>query len=221
MKKTDMQLKLDVEHELLWDPKVNAAHVGVTVEDGSVTLMGSVDTYPEKWAAEDATKRVAGVRTIAQDLKVKILATHRRSDTELASAVKNALTWDVSVPDSVTAKIENGWVSLQGTATWNDERKSAERSVRYLAGVIGVTNGISLAPQVSSSKVKEEIQSALQRHAKADANSIHVAASGGKVTLTGTASTWQAIDDAASAAWAAPGVTEVVENVKMAMSFSN
>lgn len=218
MQKTDMQLKLDVEHELLWDPKVNAAHIGVTVEQGAVTLLGSVDTYPEKWAAEDATKRVSGVRTIAQDLKVKILATHKRTDSEIAGAVQNALKWDVSVPASVTAKVENGWVTLEGMAKWNYERDSAERSVRYLAGVVGVTNGVSLSTQVSSSKVKEEIQSALARHAKADANSIQVTTSGGKVTLTGTASTWQAIDDAASAAWAAPGVTEVVEQVKLSMS---
>src|SRR5271154_6273901 len=114
MHKTDIQLKQDIEEELLWDPKVNAAQIGVSVDEGAVSLLGTVDTYAEKWAAEDATKRVSGVRTVAQDLTVKILGEHQRSDSDIARAVQSALEWDVSVPNAVTAKVRNGEVTLEG-----------------------------------------------------------------------------------------------------------
>ena len=209
MSKTDNQLKEDIEQELRWDPKVNAAQIGVSVDKGAVSLLGAVDTYAEKWAAEDATKRVCGVRTVAQDLTVKVLADHVRSDSEIASAIQSALKWDVFVPNSVTSKVHSGAVTLEGQVTWNFQRDSAERAVRYLTGVVSVVDAITLKPQVSASQVKEKVVAALQRHATADAKSIKVDASGGKVTLTGHASSWGAIDDAADAAWAAPGVTEV------------
>ena len=219
MNKTDMQLKQDIEDELRWDPKVNAAQIGVTVDKGAVSLLGAVDTYAEKWAAEDATKRVSGVRTVAQDLTVKILGDHKRTDSDIASAVQNALTWDVFVPKGVTAKVQDGWVTIEGQATWNYQRDAAERSVRYLTGVSGVSNAITLKPETSCAQVKEKIQSALQRQATTDANSIHIDTSGGKVTLTGKASSWQSIEDAANAAWAAPGVTQVIDQVKMQMTY--
>ncbi len=213
--KTDLQLKQDIEEELRGDPMVNAAQIGVTVDRGAVSLLGAVDTYAEKWAAEDATKRVGGVRTIAQDLTVKILADHRRSDSEIAIAVQSALRWDVFVPKTVTAKVQSGWVTLEGQAPWNYQRDAAERSVRHLTGVAGVSNAVTLKPQASAAEVKEKIQAALQRQAMADANSIHIDTSGGKVTLTGHAASWQSIEDAANAAWAAPGVTDVLDQVKM------
>jgi osmotically-inducible protein OsmY len=216
--KTDLQLKQDIEEELLWDPKVNAAQIGVSVDKGAVSLLGSVDTYAEKWAAEDATKRVFGVRTVAQDLTVKILAEHKRSDSDIAAAVQSALKWDVFVPKTVTAKVQSGWVTLEGQVPWNYQRDAAERSVRYLAGVVGVSNSVTLKPQTSAGEVKEKIKAALQRQATADANSIHIDTSGGKVTLTGHASSWQSIEDAANAAWAAPGVTDVLDQVKMSMT---
>jgi len=216
--KTDLQLKQDIEEELLWDPKVNAAQIGVSVDKGAVSLLGSVDTYAEKWAAEDATKRVFGVRTVAQDLTVKILAEHKRSDSDIAAAVQSALKWDVFVPNTVTAKVQDGWVTLEGQVPWNYQRDAAERSVRYLAGVVGVSNSVTLKPQTSAGEVKEKIKAALQRQATADANSIHIDTSGGKVTLTGHASSWQSIEDAANAAWAAPGVTDVLDQVKMSMT---
>ena len=213
--KTDIQLKQDIEEELRWDPKVNAAQIGVSVDKGAVSLLGAVDTYAEKWAAEDATKRVSGVRTIAQDLTVKILTDHKRSDSDIAVTVQSALKWDVFVPKTITAKVHNGSVTLEGQVAWNFQRDAAERSVRYLTGVVAVHNSITLKPQASAAQVKEKVQAALQRQATADANSIHIDTSGGKVTLTGHASSWQSIEDAASAAWAAPGVTEVVDQVEM------
>jgi osmotically-inducible protein OsmY len=211
--KTDMQLKQDIEDELRWDPKINAAQIGVTVNKGVVTLLGDVDTFAEKWAAEDATRRVGGVRTVAQDLKVKVLEGDKRDDSEIASAVQNALKWDVFVPERVTARVSNGYVTLEGQVAWNYERDSAEKAVRYLTGVVGVGNDITIKPQASTEKVKEKVQAALQRQATTDTNSIKIETSGGKVTLSGHASSWKSIDDASSAAWAAPGVTEVVDRI--------
>ena len=215
MSKSDNQLKEDIEQELRWDPKVNAAQIGVSVDKGVVSLLGAVDTYAEKWAAEDATKRVCGVRTVAQDLTVKVLADHVRTDSDIAAATQSALKWDVFVPKAITAKVHEGAITLEGQVTWNYQRDAAERAVRYLAGVVSVFNAITLKPQTSASQVKEKVVAALQRHAKADAKSIHVEASGSKVTLTGHASSWQAIEDAADAAWAAPGVTEVDDQLQM------
>jgi osmotically-inducible protein OsmY len=213
--KTDNQLKQDIETELRWDPKVNASQIGVSVDKGVVSLLGAVDTYAEKWAAEHATKRVSGVRTVAQDLTVKLQAHHKHSDSEIATAVQSALGWNVLVPATVTTRIHQGAVTLEGAVAWNFQRNAAERAVRYLTGVVSVYNAITLKPKVSAAVVRENVQAALFRQATADANSIQVDTSGGKVTLTGHASSWQSIEDAANAAWAAPGVTDVVEQVKM------
>jgi osmotically-inducible protein OsmY len=218
MLKTDIQLKLDIEDELRWDPKVNAARIGVSVDRGVVSLLGVVDTFAEKRAAQDATKRVSGVRTVAQDLTVKILTKHVRSDSEIAGAVHMALEWDVFVPNGVTAKIHAGQVTLEGNAIWNYERDAAERAVRHITGVVAVHNLIAVKAQSSAANVKEQVLAALHRQAIADAQSIHVEASNGVVTLTGHASSWQSIEDAANAAWAAPGVTQVIDQVKMSMT---
>ena len=217
MNKTDNQLKQDIEAELRWDPKVNAAQIGVTVDKGAVSLLGAVDTYPQKWAAEDATKRVSGVRTVAQDLTVKLVGEHKRSDSEIASATQSALTWNVAVPKAVTANVKDGIVTLQGEVGWNFEREAAEHAIRYLTGVVAVYNNVSIKPQVSATQVKEKVEAALHRQATSDANSIHIETAGGKVTMTGHASSFHTIQDAAIAAWAAPGVTEVVD--RMTMSF--
>ena len=215
MTKTDMQLKQDIEAELRWDPKINAAQIGVSVDKGVVSLLGGVDTYAEKWAAEDATKRVSGVRTVAQDLTVKVLFDHKRTDSDIAAAVQNALKWDVFVPKTVTASVREGSVTLAGEVTWNYQRDAAERAIRFLAGVVAVYNSITLKPGASVAEVKEKVEAALLRQARSDAKSIRIEASGGKVTLTGHASSWQSMEDATEAAWAAPGVTDVVDKVSI------
>jgi osmotically-inducible protein OsmY len=211
--KTDMQLKQDIEEELRWDPKLNAAQIGVSVDKGAVSLSGAVDTYAAKWAAEDATKRVAGVRTVAQDLTVKILAEHKHTDPEIAAAVESAFKWNVFVPKAVTAKVSSGSVTLEGQVTWNYQKDAAENAIRHLSGVVTVFNFITIKPDVSAGQVKEKVQAALLRQATSDAKSIHVDTSGGKVTLTGHVASWRSMDDAENAAWAAPGVNEVVDKM--------
>ena len=219
MAKTDIALKQDIEQELGWDPKVNAAQIGVSVDHGAVTLLGTVDTYAQKWAAEDATKRVSGVRTVAHDLTVKILSEHARSDSDIASAVQSTLKWDVLVPKAVTAVVRDGWVTLAGQVDWNFEREAAERAVRYLTGVVSVSNSITLKKtEASAAQVKEKVEAALQRQATTDAKSIHVDTNGSQVTLTGHASSWQSVVDASNAAWAARGVSQVVDKLKIEMT---
>jgi osmotically-inducible protein OsmY len=216
--KSDLQLKQDVEAELRWDPRVNAAQIGVTVDQGAVTLLGAVDSYAGKCAAEEATRRVSGVLAVAQDLTVKLLTDHARTDGEIAAAVLAALRWNVFVPEGVTAKVQAGAVTLEGTADWHYEREAAERAVRYLAGVVTVRDLISLSPKATAEHVGANVQAALQRQAEADAHSIRITTSGSTVTLSGHASSWQAIDDATTAAWAAPGVTEVVDHIQRSIT---
>ena len=219
--KTDSQLKLDIETELAWDPRLNAAQIGVTVDYGAVTLLGAVDTYAQKWAAEDAAKRIHGVRTFTQQLTVKLIAAHERTDADIASAARNALTWNVTIPSSVTVKVEHHVLTLHGEVKWNFERVAAEQAVRYLPGVIAVANAITLGTtEPSVPQVREQIKAALERQAAKDANSIHIDTTGHTVTLTGHASSWQSMEDAAAAAWAAPGVRSVLDNVKLQMSTS-
>ncbi len=216
MTKTDNQLKQDIEAELRWDPKINAAQIGVTVDQGAVSLLGAVDSYPQKWAAEDATKRVAGVRTVAQDLTVKILGNHARSDSDIAIATQRALTGNVLVPSTVTAKVHDGIVTLEGRVAWNFEREAAANAVRYLTGVVSVGNNITLVPEPTVGQVQEQVEAALLRQARTDARSIHIATSGATVTLTGQAASLRAIEDAADAAWAAPGVSMVIDQMTVA-----
>lgn len=218
MKKTDMQLKEDIVEELLLDPQVNAAQIGVSVHQGAVTLLGKVDTYAEKWAAENATKRVSGVRTVAQDLTVAILSDHMHSDTDIAAALQNAFEWNVYIPKTVTARVESGSVTLEGQVIWNYQRVVAERAARCLTGVVAVHNSIMLKPPTSATQVKQKVLAALHRQAVADGKSIHIETSGGKVTLTGHASSWQSIEDATNAAWAVPGVTEVIDQLMISMT---
>ena len=220
MRKNDAQLKRDIEAELDWDPRVNAAQVGVTVDEGAVSLLGTVGTYAEKWAAEEATKRVAGVRTVAADLRVKLDPASEHDDQEIALAIESGLAWNVFIPATIQAKVQHGEVTLEGQAVWNFQREAAVHLARHVRGVVLVHDLIRLAPaaSVAPAKVKESIEAALQRQAIADARSIRVETTGGKVTLSGKASSWQAIEGAASAAWAAPGVTEVVDQVKHSMS---
>ena len=219
MTKSDAQLKQDIDQELAWDPKVNAAQVGVSVDKGAVSLFGTVDTYAKKWAAEHAAKRMSGVRTLALDRTVKVTTEHIQTDSDIAGAIQAALKWDVLVPKAVTAVVRDGLVTLEGQVDWNFEREAAERAIRNLAGVVNVSNLLTLKKaEASATHVKEKVEAALQRQATSDAKTIHVDTNGSQVTLTGHASSWQSVVDASNAAWAARGVTQVVDKLKIEMT---
>lgn len=219
MSKTDQQLKQDIENELSMDPSVNAAQIGVTVDKGVVTLLGSVDTWAAKWAAEDATKRVHGVCAVAQDLTVKLTVEHQRSDSEIAAAVQSALKWDVFVPGDVTASVKSGAVTLAGQVSWQFQREAAARAVRFLSGVSVVYNSITLKPDESNAQVKDRVTAALTRQASSSAKAIHVETKGGNVTLSGRVPSWQSARDASAAAWSVPGVMTVVDDMTVATSW--
>ena len=211
--KTDDQLKKDVLEELRWESAVTATDIIVAAHNGVVTLSGSVPHYAEKGAAERATQRVEGVKAIAEEMDVNLNVDHNHKDTEIAEAVANSLKWHVWVPSAVKATIEKGWVTLTGAVTFGFERTSAVEAVTFLSGVKGVTNNITLKPAVQSTLVKDAIEKALKRNAEIDAEHILVSTHGSKVTLTGTIRTWDERQEAGSAAWNAPGVTEVQNNL--------
>jgi osmotically-inducible protein OsmY len=208
--KSDSQIQRDVIEELRWDPQTSKTELGVAVKDGVVTLSGTVSSYSQKLAAEHAAERVSGVRAIAEDLSVKFGGLAARSDTDIAHAVVNALRWDTRVPeDKVTAKVENGWITLMGEVPWKFQSEAAERSVRYLSGVKGVTNLMRVTASASTTDVKSRIEAALKRNAELEARHLTVEARDGKVTLRGTVHSWRERREAENAAWAAPGVKEV------------
>ncbi len=215
MIKTDMQLKQDIESELRWDPKVNAAQIGVAVHNGTVSLLGAVNSYGEKSAAERAAKRVSGVRSVAEDLTVKLLGPHKLSDAELSTAASNAIRWNVWTPNTVTVSVQDSRITLTGEVEWQYQREAAEQAVRFLTGVVSVTNSLSINAKASTAQVKEKVEAALLRQAAVDAENITVTTSGGKVTLSGRASGWQAAQAASDAAWSAPGVTAVVDEIHL------
>ena len=211
--KTDLELQQDVEDELTWEPSVTSSVIGVSVSKGTVTLTGMVPTYAEKHAAEQAVRRVNGVKSVAVEIQVRPAGLHKRSDTEIAEAVAQALRAHVWVPTDVQATVEDGWVRLTGDVLWDFQRAAALDAVRYLAGVKGVTNDIAIAPSVEPTEVKEDIVSALKRTALSDADHVRVRTDGGKVFLSGAVRSWAERDAAEQAAWSAPGVSMVQDDI--------
>lgn len=208
--KTDSDLKKDVLDELLWDPLVPEARVGVAVTDNVVTLTGHLDTYAEKIAVKRAVERVSGVKAIALELDVIPPGVHQHSDTEIAAAVEHVLGWNTSVPqDRVKVAVEKGWVTLSGELDWNFQCRAVERMIRPLKGVVGITDNIRLKVRPIPVNLSNRIQDALTRQAVREARRIDIAMDGSVVTLRGHVHSWAERTAAEGATWSAPGVSRV------------
>lgn len=213
----DLALRANIEAELEFEPSLTAASIGVAVKDGVATLTGSVPSYYEKRAAERAVSRVHGVRAIAEELEVKLPSEVKHNDTEIARRASNILEWG-SFP-SIKAdqvKVEKGWVTLSGEVEWQFQREAATNAIRRLAGVVGVSNLITIRPRVTSRDVKDHIGRAFKRSAELEASGINVSVEGGKVSLSGKIHNWGDRRAAENAAWAMPSVTQVVDNLVVA-----
>lgn len=208
--KTDIQIQREVMEELKWEPGLRTSEIGVTAKDGVVTLSGQVDTYLKKLSAEQAAKRVSGVKAVAEDIQVGSSPSYARTDSEIAAAVLNALKWNSAVQEEkIKIKVEDGIVKMDGEVEWDYQRTQAKKSIESLNGVKMVLNMITLKPQISAEGIGKKISEAFQRHANIDSKNIDVSVTGSKVILSGKVRSLAEKDDAADAAWAAPGVTSV------------
>jgi osmotically-inducible protein OsmY len=216
--RTDEMIQRDVIDELKWDAPVQPNEIGVAVKDGVVTLTGWVDSYTKKWTAEKAAHRVRGVVAVANDIEVRLPGSAQRTDADIAAEAKRALEWDAMVPaDKIELTVSKGWVTLRGEVPWEFQRRDAERVVRRLKGVIGVSNSLVVKPKISPepSTLKRKIEEALVRSAETEAHDIQVQVEGGTVTLKGKVRSSAERREAERAAWSAPGVLHVVSNIKV------
>jgi osmotically-inducible protein OsmY len=212
--RTDQEIQADVLAELRWDSSIQANEIGVAVKDSVVTLTGTVDTYLKKWRAEEAAHRVAGVTAVANDITVRTLG--ERTDTDIAAAAVYALKWNSSVPaDKIQVTVDKGWVTLKGEVEWQYQKEEAERAVRQLWGVKGVSNLIAVKPSASPTDLKKKIEDALVRSAEVDASNITVEVQGSKAILKGKVRSWAEKQEAERTAWLAPGITSVDNQIKV------
>jgi osmotically-inducible protein OsmY len=206
---TAEKIKNDVEEELRWEPSVHAEQIGVSVKNGVVELDGHVGSMYEKWGAERAALRVSNVKAIASEIIVDLPATSARSDEDIARAAANQLTWNSLVPEDIKVTVAAGWVTLDGPAEWHYQRGEAERVIRRLRGVKGISNEINLVPKLSANGVKVKIEDALKRDAQIDSDKITVETLGNTITLRGKVRSWREREGAEHAAYDAPGVASV------------
>jgi osmotically-inducible protein OsmY len=213
--RTDTELQHAVMEELAWETSIDAAEIGVSAESGIVTLNGIVKSLPQKWAAEKAAQRVSGVKAVTDGIVVKLPTDSELSDTEIARAAVNALDWNASVPRGrVKVVVTHGWVTLEGSVQFHYEKVAADYAVRRLTGVRGITNLISMKPpQISPKDIKHRIEQAFERAADLDAQTISVEAKDGKIVLRGSVKSWPERERAELAAWAAPGVSHVENEI--------
>jgi osmotically-inducible protein OsmY len=210
----DTDLRAQVLEELAWEPAIDAAHVGVAAKDGAVTLTGHVRTYAEKHAAEQAARRVKGVRAIAQEIAVTLHPSDTRPDEEIAANGREMLKWNVNVPeDRIALAVERGHVKMTGEVDWQYQKDTAESNVRVIRGVRSIDNLIAVKPRVRDAEVKQKIEAAFKRSAEVDAAKISVSATDGAVALSGHVRTWHEREMARRAAWSAKGVSEVTDNL--------
>jgi osmotically-inducible protein OsmY len=221
--KTDAQLQFDVNEELNWDPSIHAEDIGVTAHDGVVTLTGHVNTFAEKWEAERASQRVAGVKALAVEIDVSLPGSSTRNDEDIARSAENVLEWNSYVPrNRVKVLVEGGMITLSGEVSRDYQRRAATDSVRILMGVRGVTNQITLAPSGRSDTLKTDIEAALRRRVPDDAKHIVVGVQpGGNITLTGTVHSWSDRDLARNSAWGTAGVHSVDDHLTMRLRNTN
>jgi osmotically-inducible protein OsmY len=214
--KSDAQLHADVAEELATDPSIDSKRIAIAVHDGAVTLTGTVPSYWQKVEAEAAVKRVTGVRAVANELKVELPSEHKRDDADIAEAAAKALSWHSDLPDTIKVTVENGWITLSGAVNWQYQRDEAERAVKYLSGVLGVTNAITIRATPKVEDVRDRILRELERTIEQDVNRIKIETHDGRVTLRGSVHSWSEIDAARRAAWSVPGVTAVENELVVA-----
>jgi osmotically-inducible protein OsmY len=213
----DKTLHQDIIDELDFDPSVHSSNnIGVAVQNGVVTLTGHVASYAEKLAAERAARRIAGVRAIAEEIEVRYVSEKKTADDQIAERALKVMAWDASVPeDAVSVRVEKGWVTLEGSVPWYYQKKACEEAVRKLTGVAGVSNLIKLKPHVQAADVKDNIMAALKRSAEIEADAIRITVKDGAVTVDGKVKAWYERDLVEQAAWSAPGVTSVINKVRI------
>lgn len=214
--KTDSQLQKDVMDELKWQPSIKSSEIGVSVSDGVVTLSGSVDSFAEKREAEKAALRVEGVKGVAEDIVVDLPFGNKKDDSDIAKAAINALKWDTMVPDEhIKVKVDNGWVTTEGKVDWLYQKQAVNSAISNLTGVKGVTNLVTVTPKANAEDVKKKISAAFERSATIDANNIKVENIGNKILLKGSVRSYAERLDAQRAAWNAPGVAQVENQLEV------
>lgn len=212
--KTNEELQIDVQNAIKWEPLLNTAEIGVTAIDGVVSLTGVVDSYAKKLEAEDAAKKVIGVKAIVENIEVKFSNSWSKTNVEIANEVLNALKLNLSVPeDKVNVKVEDGWVTLEGDLSWYYQKEAAKSSVNYLAGVKGITNNIKIRSEYNDLIDQKDVEKAISRSWSIDNNDIHVKVSGSTVTLTGSVSSWYQKEEAARIVWKTKGIWHVENKI--------
>jgi osmotically-inducible protein OsmY len=214
--KTDSQIQKDVMDQLKWEPYLNAAQIGVAVKNGIVTLSGQVNTFSKKLIAENAAKKISGVKAIAEDIQIGVSPMYSKTDAEIAEAVLNALKWHIAVQEEkIKIKVEDGYVRLEGEVEWDFQRKNAASAIENLAGIRSVINLITVKPKITASDIEKKINEAFKRSATIDAVKITAEVTGSKAILRGKVRSFAEKEDAENAAWFAPGITSVDSKIEI------
>ena len=213
---SNTDLTADVSDELFWDPKLDSTAIAVSADDGKITMRGTVGSLREKREAKKAAERVFGVISVDNKLQVRLLNDDRRADADLRGDVLQALMLDSLIPKTVDAKVDDGFVTLTGTANWQYQRDEAEFVASNIVGALDVYDEIDLAATPKAGDVQHSIKKAFKRNAALDAGDLHVSTDNGTVTVKGTVSSWAEHDEAIGAAWAAPGVSSVRDQMTVA-----